>query len=98
MNQLPDWLQKLWKSDTSSARHAERAWFKTQWKDMDSAPKDGTEILIKDEEGNCICSWGDSQTGTGSKESMRWCIVNDWDEEIGYNSPKNPIGWMHLPE
>lgn len=55
------------------------------WQDISTAPKDGTEVLIKTREGCISCSWDQ--------------LNNEWEAGwLGISLlPKDPIGWMPLP-
>jgi len=72
-----------------------------KWLSMDSAPKDGSRILIKDEEGFVyVVSWLNSSEGINVlKETMDWCIPESYqDEQGGYENIYRPVGWMPCPK
>lgn len=73
---------------------------KNRWMDMDSAPKDGTEILVYDLEfGVKQCAWLNDANGYKAKPEYRWCVVGSWqDEQGGHYTIDNPIKWMPTPE
>ena len=79
-------------------------------KDMSSAPKDGTPILVYNvenylNEGEEVGEWlivcweDDWVSYPGSKAIKRWCAIHTWqDEQGGHYTADNPIGWFSLPE
>lgn len=79
-----------------------------KYNSMDTAPKDGTEILVWNLE-----SYGNEAVGTwmhvswvkdwvnypGSKPVFRWCQIGSWqDEQGGYTTADNPVCWTPLPK
>jgi len=74
-----------------------------QWKNIESAPKDGTRILGKTDDGVCVFSWEDTSYEEevtlwqrGNKKTVQTVTVSD-----GYWSPEgdyyNPTSWMNIP-
>lgn len=63
------------------------------WQSMDSAPKDGSEILVYDRKTDSIMlvHWGEDY-------GFRWCVTHSWqDEQGGYETADSPSHWMPLP-
>ena len=59
-----------------------------EWHPIETAPKDGTEILAFD--GVCI-------------ENIKWMNgignwVTSWNHDVDYTINGDPTHWMHLPE
>jgi len=64
----------------------------TEWKNISTAPKDGTFILIYDGE-YALCKWGEAQDGNG------WVSENYWASEDGASFRQyHPKKWHNLPE
>ena len=64
------------------------------WRPMESAPKDGTSILVEDARGGVReVSWFDSWYG--DKESPGWMVANCDEEYGGYIEAVN---WMPMPK
>lgn len=62
----------------------------TEWRDIATAPKDGTEVFAWDGSDNIICHWHGSVAG--------W--VTDWETVSGYDVGWNkvsPTHWLPLP-
>lgn len=77
-----------------------------QYNSMETAPKDGTLILVWDKYGGVDCegcwqivSWmGNHGYGKG-KPIMSWCIQGTWGDEQGwYDNVYEPACWLPLPE
>lgn len=75
-----------------------------KWNSIDSAPKDGTRILGKTDEGVCIFYWEDTSyeedrvvSQRGNRKTIETVKVED-----GYWNPEgefyNPTEWMQIPK
>jgi hypothetical protein len=63
----------------------------SDWQPIDSAPKDGTEILGHNDGVYAIVSWQTHRTMTG--------IYGNWADRAGYlESYERPTHWQPLPE
>ena len=71
----------------------------SEWLKMEDAPKDGTRILIKDNEGTVfVGAWIGYNYEPRTKLIYNWVIPESWqDEQGGYYDIDNPIGWMYCP-
>lgn len=76
--------------------------FGTTWYPMESAPKDGTRIIVCS--GNIsqeilVAEWKWSGYGKKSNnDNWDWCIIYGYDNETGKELIViNPIGWMPCP-
>jgi hypothetical protein len=69
------------------------------WKDMDSAPKDGTPILICDDEDVVHkCLWAAWDNSDNKGRNKNWCIDSSWDGEFDSATTVNkPKKWRALP-
>jgi len=63
------------------------------WKPMDTAPKDGTEILVWDGYKYLIVSWANVKI---FEQPLQ--IVDGWTVNIVSDSLCKPIYWTELPE
>lgn len=75
-----------------------------KYNSMDTAPKDGTRILVWEEEKDddsrwMLVIWTDCYSGYGRhKPDYGWAVPESWgDEQGGYIQPLNPKCWTHLP-
>lgn len=76
------------------------------WTPMDKAPKDGTDILIKADDGDgpvvFMAYWGYEHP----EEAMRyrgekpcWCVSCSFNDEFGEMMLiDNPLGWQPVPD
>lgn len=85
---------------------------KVCWQSIETAPKDGTEILVwahmfnpihkelADVQGRYIVSWRTTWTGggTNAQEVDAWCVSGTWDANDDVWDRVYPIHWMPLPE
>jgi hypothetical protein len=57
-------------------------------------------VVIKDEDGDVyIVAWLNDAVGRYSRKDMNWCIPESWqDEQGGYCTIDNVIGWMDCPK
>lgn len=69
------------------------------WRNMDSAPQDGTRILVYDADDVYIVSWLNVTTHRHPRHTlMAWAIPESWqDEQGGYTIIDSPLGWMPTP-
>lgn len=67
-----------------------------KWKDISTAPKDGTEILVCNGRGEIrVCHWGDISMG-GRDMGWQYAVVStDWN---WYEYVSDATHWMELPE
>lgn len=71
------------------------------WRPMETAPKDGTHILVDDkEEGVMWVSWDkEVYHYPGSRGTYCWCVPHSHqDEQGGCMVAYNPTGWMPMPK
>lgn len=79
-----------------------------EWQPIETAPKDGTHILVHDDIGYSVAAWEDRQNGPGASgvvqpPGWRACakgtMVDDegWDTGHGYKLELEPTHWMPLP-
>jgi hypothetical protein len=69
-----------------------------EWQPIETAPKDGTSILVATEEGVQLVAWLDNNTSLHSRKFMEWCEPGSWqDEQGGYTIADNPTHWTPLP-
>ncbi len=72
---------------------------KAAWQPMDTAPRDGSAILVKSDRGICIVSW----RGIHSYETVKkvWCVAgtgrNRDSSDAEWYDTCVPVGWMPLP-
>ena len=72
----------------------------SKWLDMASAPQDRTRILLTDGELVYVAAWLDDNEGLRYRpKRMEWAITESWqDEQGGYQTITNPLGWMPCPD
>ncbi len=70
-----------------------------EWFDMESAPKDGTRILVDDAvEGIMWVNW-EQERYPGYKPEYKWCVPgSNQDEQGGSYTSDQPLCWRPLPE
>jgi hypothetical protein len=66
-----------------------------QWLPIETAPKDGTEILTWDGKDYKFCQWLDVSEIWDDKRKMGWSSGYDYEYMSHYM--ENPTHWMHLP-
>jgi hypothetical protein len=66
------------------------------WQPIETAPKDGTRILLWDTDEVVIAKWDDISTG-GAK-GWQIAVVNMHSNLNYYEAAYNPTHWMPLPE
>lgn len=97
---LPEWAERLKKLD----EEAQRAIHRTEWRDISTAPKDGTPIVMIFGNMVCIASWGEEEIWGGNEQSTYgegwWRIMNHdlmkWESALKPSIPE-PSHWMPLP-
>ncbi len=70
------------------------------WKSIKTAPKDGTPILVWDNEGIALVEWRKFRYHyPGCRSSYAWCLPqSDQDEQGGCATVDSPTHWMPLPK
>lgn len=69
------------------------------WNLMDSAPKDGTRIIVSDGQNCYVVAWLDCRTNQRQRKRMNWAIPESWqDEQGGYFTVDAPVSWMPCPK
>lgn len=73
----------------------------SEWRDIESAPKDGTVILAKNDcmEQPVEARWGDYYPSYGGPPQVTWTVWRDLDEYpcIPRGALLVPTHWMPLP-
>lgn len=91
---------------------ADRIIAKYGWQPIETAPKDGTEILVwahmfnpiyktlANVRGRYIVSWRETWTGggTNAEQVEAWCVSETYDANDEVWDRVYPIRWMPLPE
>jgi hypothetical protein len=72
----------------------------TPWQPIDTAPKDGTEILVWNGFRISLVSWSEyPQISRRAKKMFAWCVSeSEQDEQGGCATAGNPTHWQPLPE
>lgn len=73
----------------------------SEWFDMESAPKDGTRILVDDaNDGVMWVCWEQEEIHyPGCLPEYKWCVPGSHqDEQGGAYTADNPLAWMPVPE
>jgi hypothetical protein len=69
---------------------------------MDTAPKDGTRILVwdyQDKDWYRVAWLEDNSFYPGHRGRFTWCIPESFqDEQGGYSTIEHPLCWTNLPE
>ena len=63
-----------------------------EWQTIDTAPKDGTEILLASKNGSRVCYWDSGRFFEG------WFIPASDAHDCGGTYAAAPTHWMPLPE
>ena len=84
---------------------------RTQWRDIETAPKDGTEVFIfhKGWEQSPVAKWGDYPGNPVVNQRNEDCDMEGWifhewftpgneDGFLGWDDDEMPTHWMPLPE
>lgn len=79
-----------------SLKDALRTWSKIQWVSIDSAPKDGTPILVWDGYNQTVARWGHDDLW--DNEPKMWIYGECFGEYNVYNTIYSPSHWSPLPE
>ena len=66
------------------------------WQPIETAPKDGTRILLWDTDEVVIAKWDD--ISMGGAEGWQIAVVNMLSGLKHYEAAFNPTHWMPLPE
>jgi len=68
------------------------------WREMDSAPKDGTPILVDDGYRIEVADWGETSVWSDRKrgKGMAWC-VGECKGDYNCRDTVEPKHWMPLP-
>jgi hypothetical protein len=66
------------------------------WQPIETAPKDGTRILLWDTDEAVIAKWG--EISMGGAEGWQIAVVNMVGDVNYYEAAFNPTHWMPLPE
>lgn len=77
----------------------ERLQAENEWLPMDSAPKDGTFVLLLQDKEVYKAAWLQNY-GVVCRRSdpFEWCIDSSYQDEQGYYSTVNPEKWRPLPQ
>lgn len=67
---------------------------------MSTASKTGEKILVKDIDGDVyLVAWLANSYGYRKKKEMCWVVPESWqDEQGGYFTIDNPVGWQECPK
>lgn len=74
------------------------------WQPIETAPKDGSDILVYDSEDKqtVMVFYGDSASGFGrryGKAAMAFCVSGSFNDSMGgFDTVDAPTHWMPLPE
>jgi hypothetical protein len=67
-----------------------------EWQTIETAPKDGTRILLFDGADMYVAAWEDSSMSINETKNWVYAVVStDWNY---YEVVYNPTHWMPLPE
>lgn len=65
------------------------------WRDISSAPRDGSKILLVDASGDmAVAKWDSVSMGDGKGWQIS-CVATDWNY---YEEMDHPTHWMPLPD
>ena len=71
----------------------------TNWKDIATAPKDGSEILFADKYGQIAICWWSSKNSTEGWSSESCCSFGGFEEPLIWDYlPELPDGFCYLTE
>ena len=68
------------------------------WQEMETAPRDGTVILVSAGGYVFMASWDFDCDFPGKDDDKDWINLASYDSEWGNYSTIEPIAWMPLPE
>lgn len=68
------------------------------WRSMDTAPRDGTTILVCGEKYVTMAAWEYSYDNHKLGDTMDWVDLTTYSDEYGYFQSIIPFAWMPLPE
>lgn len=70
----------------------------TGWQPIETAPKDGTKILVWDQEYKEWekVTWKENWEGSDFRYQFKWCVWLSGEDEV-HTVVENPTHWMPLP-
>jgi hypothetical protein len=72
---------------------------RTTWRPIETAPKDGTQILVFGDNEISVAEWRTEQYVVGKSKYKTWVIPHTYqDEQGGEYTCDIPTHWMPLPE
>jgi hypothetical protein len=65
------------------------------WRSMESAPKDGTPMLLDDGVNCFVASWSTCNMKGDEKGWVHFALITDWND---YFTVDDPVRWMPIPK